>query len=171
MLGLGYIEVAPQRFRERWGLDFEHFEVGQVFGHRPGYTFSQQDNANESLDTLNQAMLHYDHHYAEHTEFGEPLMVTTVIVKKVIGMTWKTFYRRKRIVCWHAINMKAPVFGGDTLYAESEITALADADDSDCGLVSVNTRSIKADGQVSSEFAYDALIYRSGMNPFDQTNY
>ena len=169
--GLAYVELQPNRFRERWGLDFEGFRVGQVFRHRPGYTFSQQDNMDEAADTLNQAMLHYDEHYAGRTEFGRPLMVTTVIVKKVVGMAWKTFYRRKRIVRWREINMRRPVYGGDTLYAESEILEVADGDDPECGLLAVATRSLKPDGALTSEFIYEALIYRADCSPLPRLNY
>ena len=57
-----HVKVGEHRYRERYGLDFEDFVVGQVFKHRPGLTLSQQDNVEESLDTLNQAMLHFDAH-------------------------------------------------------------------------------------------------------------
>ena len=40
-----HVEVGAHRFRERYGLDFEEFAVGQLFKHRPGLTVSQQDNA------------------------------------------------------------------------------------------------------------------------------
>lgn len=167
-----YIEVAPNRFRERFGLDFEDFRVGQVFRHRPGYTFTQQDNIDGSLDTLNQAMLHFDEHYASKTEFVRPLMVTTVILQKLTGMSWKTFYRRKAILVWNKVDMLAPVFGGDTLYAESEIMAVnADSPDQDCGLVTVMCRSRRPDGVVTCEAEYDCLIYRRERLPFDRLGY
>ncbi|HET9044956.1 MAG TPA: MaoC family dehydratase, partial [Burkholderiales bacterium] len=59
-----YLRAGDARYQERFGLDFEEFAVGQRFRHRPGVTLSQQDNADEALDTLNAAMLHYDAHYA-----------------------------------------------------------------------------------------------------------
>ena len=64
-----YVKVGENRYRERYGLDFEDFEVGQVFQHRPGITISQQDNVEETVDTLNQAMLHFDANYAAQTEW------------------------------------------------------------------------------------------------------
>jgi len=79
------------------GFYFEHFEVGQVFHHRPGMTISQQDNVEETLDTLNQAMLHFDAHYASQTEWKKPLGVSTLTLQRLMGMTWKTFNKKMRI--------------------------------------------------------------------------
>ena len=73
-----YHRIGENRYRQRIGLDFEDFSPGQRFRHRPGVTLSQQDNADEALDTLNGAMLHYDAHYAAATSWQRPLMVSTL---------------------------------------------------------------------------------------------
>ena len=93
-----HVQIGERRFRERAGLDFEEFEVGQFFKHRPGLTISQQDNVEEALDSLNRAMLHYDAHYASRTEWGKPLVVSTLTIQRVIGMTGKTFGKRCRVL-------------------------------------------------------------------------
>ena len=71
-----YARTPEGHWLERMGLDFEDFQAGQHFAHRPGLTLSQQDNVMESLDTLNAAMLHYDHNYAAQTSWQKPLMVS-----------------------------------------------------------------------------------------------
>lgn len=168
----GYVELGGARYRERFGLDFEDFAVGQVFRHRPGYTFTQQDNITESLDTLNQAMLHYDARYAAATEFGRPLMVTTAIMQRLVGMGWKTFNRRKRIVRKNFSRMLAPVFAGDTLYAESTITDLQErCDDPQCGQLSAAMAAINQDGTKTCEMEFVMLIYRAAHLPFAANNY
>ena len=167
-----YIEVSQNRFRERFGLDFEDFQAGQKFKHRPGYTLTQQDNIDDCLDTLNQAMLHYDNHYADKTEFRKPLMVTTAIVQRLIGMTWKTFNRRKFIAKWSFINMISPVFAGDTLYAESEIISKSvESGDPECGLIVVQTKGINQDDRRVCEMEYEALVYKKASLPFSKYNY
>ncbi|MDA9096020.1 MaoC family dehydratase [Porticoccaceae bacterium] len=167
-----YIDIADKRYRERFGLDFEDFVVGQRFRHRPGYTFTQQDNSDECKDTLNQAMLHFDAHYTSHTEFKQPLMVTTVIVQRLIGMMWKTFQRRKRILGWGRIDMLAPVFAGDTLYAESEIMTLnTHTDDPECGGMTVCVRSYNQHGKLTCEMSCDMLVYKAASLPFAANNY
>lgn len=165
-------EIAPNRLREQVGLAFEDFAPGQVFHHRPGITITQQDNISESLATLNQAMIHYDEHYAAQTEFKHPLVVSSFTLQRAIGMAWKTFGRRRRILRFHSIRMTAPVFGGDTLYARSLIGAIAGAlDDPECGQISVETTLSNAKGAEVAIIAYDQLIYRRDRGPFAALGY
>lgn len=167
-----HVKVGVRRYRERYGLDFEDFEVGQVFKHRPGLTVSQQDNVEEAFDTLNQAMIHFDAHYASKTEFRKPLVVSTLTLQRLIGMTWKTFYKKLRILGWSEINMTAPVFGGDTLYAESEINGKADsAEDPRCGVLTVETRGLNQEGTVVCRMQYEVLVYKRDHVPFEGAGY
>jgi itaconyl-CoA hydratase len=137
-----YYRIGENRYRERYGLDFEDFSPGQRFHHRPGLTLSQQDNADEALDTLNGAMLHFDAHYAAATAWERPLMVSTLTLQRLVGMASKTYGRRSAILGFDEIAMNGPLFGGDTLYAESEIL---DVDAADAGIRTL-IRGRKADG-------------------------
>lgn len=159
-----YRKVGPQSYRERFGLDFEDFSPGQRFRHRPGITFSQQENVNEALDTFNGAMLHYDDHYAAQTPWRKPLMVSTLTLQRAIGMASKTFGRRKSISRFDEIVMTGPVFGGDTLYAESEIMQTEDGD-AVSGSVSVKTCMVKPDGAEVARLKYSVSVYRRGCGP------
>jgi itaconyl-CoA hydratase len=167
-----HVQVGENRYRERYGLDFEDFAVGQVFQHRPGLTISQQDNVEESLDTLNQAMLHFDEHYASKTEWQKPLVVSTLTLQRLIGMTWKTFAKKLRILGWADLTMTQPVFGGDTLYAESEIKHTQEVpDDPSCGRLTVVTKGVNQHGTVVCTMEYDLLVYKRGHVPFAKANY
>ena len=167
-----YVTLGENRYRERYGLDFEDFEAGQVFRHRPGMTISQQDNVEETVDTLNQAMLHFDATYASRTEWRKPLGVSTLTLQRLMGLTWKTFNKKMRLCRCSAITMTAPVFGGDTLYAESEITDTAeDADEADCGQLTVVTRGINQQGTLVCTMEYVMLVYKRGSIPFDKAGY
>jgi itaconyl-CoA hydratase len=167
-----HIQVGEKRYRERYGLDFEDFVIGQVFKHRPGMTVSQQDNAEESFDTLNQAMIHFDAHYAAQTEWKVPLVVSTLTLQRLIGMTWKTFGKKIRILGWADISMTHPVFGGDTLYAETEIKSKRDIpDDPSCGCLTVVTKGVNQKGATICSMEYDILVYKRGAAPFDRVGY
>jgi itaconyl-CoA hydratase len=137
-----YHWIGDNRYQERHGLDFEEFASGQRFRHRPGLTLSQQDNADEALDTLNGAMLHYDAHYAAATAWQRPLMVSTLTLQRLVGMASKTYGRRQAILGFDDITMNGPLFGGDTLYSESEVL------DTDAASAAIRTliRGHKADG-------------------------
>ncbi len=161
-----YLRAGDARYQERFGLDFEEFAVGQRFRHRPGVTLSQQDNADDALDTLNAAMLHYDAHYAAQTVWKQPLMVSTVTMQRVIGMASRTFGRKHSIVGFAEIALTGPVFGGDTLYAESEVRGVRDFD-AQQGIVTVVSRGITAAGKEVARITYDIAIYKRGRHPDD----
>jgi len=137
-----YDRIGENRYRQRIGLDFEDFSPGQNFRHRPGITLSQQDNVDEALDTQNGAMLHFDAHYAAATDWQRPLMVSTLTLQRLIGMTSKTYGRRRAILGFDDITMSGPLFGGDTLYVASEVLSV----DRDAASIRVLIRGHKADG-------------------------
>ncbi len=162
----GYVRLRPGRYRERHGLAFEEFAPGQVFAHRPGADFTQQDNAEEALDTLNNAQLHYDAHYAAATEWRRPLGVSTLTLQRLLGMTSRTFYRRRRFLGFDEIAMTRPVYGGDTLYARTRVAGLEEGD-ADAGILSLATEGENQRGETVARILYRAGIYRRGRHPED----
>jgi itaconyl-CoA hydratase len=162
----GYATVAHKCYREVFGLAFEDFKPGQVFRHRPGITVSQQDNKDESMETLNNAMLHYDAHYAAATEWKHPLGVSTLTLQRVLGSTWKTFYNKARIRRFDKIAMTRPVFDGDTLYARSSIQSVHDTPgDTVHGEVRVLTEALNQRHETVATIDYTMLIYRRAQSP------
>lgn len=169
---LAYTRVGEKRYRERFGLDFEQFAVGQKFRHRPGLTLSQQDSRDECLDTLNQQMLHFDEAFAAHTEWRRCLMDSTLTTKVLLGMTWKTFAKRIRLLGFDEITLSKPVFGGDTLYAESEILATVDrAGEPDAGQIKASTVGLNQRGEIVARLVYDQLVSRAGRDDFTRVDY
>ena len=167
-----YVPVGEKRYRERFGLDFEQFAVGQKFQHRPGLTLSQQDGRDECLDTLNQQMLHFDEQFAAHTEWKKCLMDSTLTAKVVMGMTWKTFAKRLRLAGFDEITLSKPVFGGDTLYAESEILAKDDwPEDATLGRIKVATLGVNQRGEAVAKLIYDLVMPRQGRDGFTRVDY
>ena len=71
--------------------------------------------------------------------------------------------------------MTAPVFGGDTLYAETEIRAKEEVcpppGDAACGKLTVETRGINQDGKLVCVMGYDLLVYKRDAVPFEAVNY
>ena len=185
-----YVSVGEKRYRERFGLDFEQFAVGQKFQHRPGLTFSQQDSRNECRDTLNSQMLHFDEQFAAHTEWKKCLMDSTLTMKVIMGMTWKTFAKRTKLLGFDEITLPRPTVGGDTVYAESEIVEKADwvesaaasaigavapngprAPDAQLGRLKVATQGLNQRGEVVIKLVYDLLFARAGQDQFTRINY
>ena len=167
-----YVKIGENRYRERFGLDFEQFAAGQKFRHRPGLTLSQQDSRDECLDTLNAQMLHFDEQFALHTEWKKCLMDSTLTTKVVMGMTWKTFAKRTRLLGFDEITLNKPLFGGDTLYAESEIIEKTDwPENARVGRLKVCTLGLNQRGEPVAKLVYDLLITRAGHDDFTRFNY
>jgi itaconyl-CoA hydratase len=167
-----YVPRGEGRFRERFGLDFEQFAVGQKFRHRPGITLSQQDSRDECLDTLNQQMLHFDEQFAAHGEWKRCLMDSTLTTKVVWGMTWKTFAKRVQLLGFDEITLPKPTFGGDTLYAETEILAHGpNTETPGAGLVKARTVGLNQRGETVAILVWEALIARAGHDEFTRVDY
>lgn len=110
-------------------------------------------------------MVHYDAHYAAQTSWKQPLVVSTITLQALIGLSSKTFSRRQRITRFESIAMTSHVFGGDTLYTESEILAVQSGDDADTGTVQVLGQVLDAKGEVVAKITYIARVYKRGRGP------
>src|SRR5450631_4171076 len=117
-------EVAPGRFRETFGRYFEDFQIGDVYEHRPGKTVLESDNHLFTLLTLNTHPLHFDAEYGKGTEFGRNLVVSTYTLALLTGMSVSDCSQKAIAnLGMDEVRFTAPVFAGDTLYAESEVLA------------------------------------------------
>lgn len=167
-----HVKVGDNLYRERNGVDYEDLEPGMIFQHRPGRTVYQSENVLHCMQTLNQAAIHFDESYAAKTEFKKPLIVTSLTLGIVLGMTTKTFGRVIANLAMTDIQMRAPVYGGDTLYSESEILSkrLSRSRPGN-GLVTVKTRGMNQHGTVVCEFNRTFLVYLRGHEPYDEAAY
>ena len=156
--------VGANRFRESYGRYFEDFNVGEIYEHRPGRTISEADNTWFTLLTMNQHPLHFDVEYAKKSEFGRPLVNSCLTLSIVVGMSVSDI-SQKAIgnLGWNDIRLTAPVFVGDTIYAESEVLAKREsAKRPTQGVVTVRTTGRKADGTVFMTFERTVLVPKQG---------
>jgi len=153
-------KVGKQRYRETHGLFYEDFEVGDVFEHRPGRTITDVDNMWQSLLSLNTHPLHIDAVYASKTEWKQPLISSLVTLAIVGGMSLNsTSAKGVANLGWDRIRLTAPVFVGDTLYAESRVLAKRKSRSRPKqGVVTVETKGLKADGTVVMTFERSFLV-------------
>ena len=157
-------EVGPNRFREDYGRYFEDFEVGHIYEHRPGRTITQTDNTWFTLLTMNKHPLHFDLDYAKNSEFGKPLVNSAFTLAVVAGMSVADVSQKTIAnLGWDDIKLTAPVFAGDTLYAESEVLAKRESKSRpNAGIVKVKTTGHKEDGTVFMTFERNMLIPKRG---------
>ncbi len=164
-----YLEVAPGRFREDEGLRYEDYVVGTVFEHRPGRTITATDNTWSSLLAMNQHPVHIDAVFAGQTEFGQILVSSLVTFSVINGMTVKTISQQAVAnLGWDQVRLSAPVFVGDTLYAETTIVSKRpSASRPGQGIVTVHTVGRNQDGAVVIEF--DRTLLASHRPPDETT--
>lgn len=158
------------RIRATHGRAYEDFGVGDIYEHRPGRTISEADNTWFTLLTMNQHPLHFDAEYASKSEFGRPVVNSCLTLSIVVGMSVSDVsYRAIGNLGWNDIRLTAPVFIGDTIYAESEVLSKREsASRPTQGVVTVRTTGRKADGAVFMSFERTVLVPKRGHGVDDQ---
>ena len=153
-----------RRLRETIGRAFEDFEIGDIYEHRPGRTINEADNSWFTLLTMNTHPLHFDHAFAAETEFGKPLVNSCLTLSIVAGMTVSdTSQMAIANLGWKDIKLTAPVFVGDTIYAESEVLDKRASNSRPTqGIVTVKTTGRKADGTVFMTYERSFLVAKRG---------
>jgi itaconyl-CoA hydratase len=156
----GTKEIAPDRYRADIGRTYEDFVVGHVYEHRPGRTITEADNTWFTLLTMNTHPLHFDAAYAAETEFKKPLVNSCLTLSMVTGMSVADVSQKAIAnLGWSKVELMAPVFVGDTIYAESEVLAKRPSKGRpDQGIVTVRTRGFKADGTPFMVFERTVLV-------------
>ena len=164
--------VAPNVYMEVEGLDFEDFEVGQVFEHRPGRTLTALENTLHALRSLDLSARHVDRHYAERMHGGESTIGETFVLGVVTAMTTKTFGKVVANLGWKDVTFPRPLRPGDTIYAESEILGKRESRSRPTqGIMHVRTRGLDQHGQDVCTFTRDFLVYKRGQGPYVDAGY
>src|SRR3972149_4927197 len=147
-------KVGERRWRESYGRYFEDFTVGDIYEHRPGRTITETDNTWFTLLTMNNHPLHFDAVYAAKSEFGRPLVNSCLTLSIVVGMSVSDVsYKAIGNLGWTDIKLMAPVYAGDTLYAESEVIAKRESQSRPTqGIVTVRTRGSTQESKVVITF-------------------
>ncbi len=169
-MSYGVREIGPKRYREDIGRYYEDFEVGAVYEHRPGRTVTEADNTWFTLLTMNTHPLHFDAAYAARSEFGRPLVNSCLTLSIVAGLSVSDLSQKAIAnLGWTDIRLPAPVFAGDTLYAESEVLAKRESKSRPGqGIVTVRTTGRKQDGTVVMTYERSFLVPKRGYGVEDK---
>ena len=148
------------------GRCFEDFETGLLIRHPLGRTITATDNTWFTLLTVNTNPIHFDANYAAQTEFGRPLVNSAFTLALITGLTVADVSQYAVNLGWDEIRMPAPVFEGDTLYAQTEVLSRRESKSRpNMGLVEIKTTGFKADGTVVLTFRRSILVYKRGQVP------
>jgi acyl dehydratase len=148
-----------------FGRYFEDFEVGDLYKHRPGKTITEFDDHLFCAITWNHHPLHTNRHYAEtSTHFKRNVIVGNLVYSLALGMSVPDVSGRA-IANLEVESLKhpAPMFHGDTLYAETTVLETKEsASKPDRGVVTVETRGYNQDGVEVLYFRRKVLVPKRG---------
>lgn len=147
---------------QRIGNLFEDFVVGDVHRHQLGRTIGDADNRWFTLLTMNTNQLHFNADYAGATQHGRELVNSALTLAVVVGISVADISQNAIAnLGWTDIELPHPVFVGDTLYAESLVTATRESSTRPhAGIVSVHTRGLNQEGTPIMTFDRTVMVYR-----------
>jgi itaconyl-CoA hydratase len=154
--------------KEGWrGRFYEDFEVGDLYRHPLGRTVTTADNIWFTLLTQNSAPIHFDHYYSAQTEFGKPLVNSTLTLALVTGQSVTDLSQNVMAnLGWDEVRLPHPVFEGDTIYSQSEVLEKRESKSRPhVGIVTVRTTGYNQEGKVVITFRRTILVYRRGQAP------
>lgn len=144
----------------QFGRTLDEFEVGKTYKHWPGRTITEADDTFFCMLTMNHHPLHFDAHYASQTEFGQRIVVGTLVFSLAVGMCVRDMTGQAiAALGYKDIKHHGPVLHGDTIYAESEVTAKRISDSRpEQGVVEFETRVHNQKGELVMTFSRATLV-------------
>lgn len=144
-----------------FGRYLEDFEVGDVYKHHLSKTITEYDDHLFCMITMNHHPLHTNVHYAENaTQFKRNVVVGNLVYSLALGISVPDVSGRA-IANLEVETLKhpAPVFHGDTIYAETEVLEVTPSKSKpDRGIVKVRTIAYNQDGVVVCEFIRKVMV-------------
>ena len=145
------------------GRYFDEWTVGDRIEHAITRTVTETDNLLISTLTHNPQPLHLDAEYAKATEFGRPLVNSCFTFSLAVGVSVAdtTLGTLVANLGYDEMRFPAPVFVGDTLRIESEVTDLRESKSRpNAGIVTWEHRAINQDGATVCTFKRSALLLK-----------
>ncbi|MEN3973017.1 MaoC family dehydratase [Sphingomicrobium sp. XHP0235] len=146
------------------GRYFDEWKVGDTIAHPITRTVTETDNLLITTLTHNPQPLHLDHEVAARTEFGKPLVNSCFTFSLAVGISVAetTLGTLVANLGYDTLKFPAPVFVGDTLRIESEVTGLRESKSRpNAGIVTWEHRAYNQKDELVLSFSRSALIQRS----------
>ena len=105
-----------------YGRYLEEFEVGAIYKHWPAKTVTEADDHLFCLLTMNHHPLHINDVYAAQSQQGKNVVVGPYVYSLALGMSVSDISGKAIAnLATEELSHPAPVFHGDTLFAETEV--------------------------------------------------
>ena len=139
---------------------YEDFTIGDVYRSAIGRTVTETDNLLFTMLSLNTNELHFNEEAAKRTEWGRVLVNSTFTLALVLGLSVADTTQAGAVnLGWTEIRLPHPVFVGDTIWSETEVTSARESKSRPAhGIVAVRTRGINQGREVVCEFSRTFLV-------------
>ncbi len=161
--------TAPdRRVIEQRGLYLDELDVGAVYAHRPGRTLTEADNVLFTTLTMNTQALHLDAAWSEGQPFGQRLVnsmltLATLVGQSVSQLTQGTIVAQLGLT---DVAFPKPLFHGDTLYTETEVTGVrASSSRPGQGIATMTHTGRNQHGDVVATATRSVLMWSSAAAP------
>jgi acyl dehydratase len=145
-----------------YGRYLEDFEEGATYKHWPAKTVTEADDHLFCLITMNHHPLHLNDEYARQSQQGRNVVVGPLVYSLALGMSVADISGKAIAnLATEELSHPAPVFHGDTLYAESEVLEVRPSQSkSDRGVVRVRTDVYNQRNELVATFKRAVLVPR-----------
>ncbi|WP_062244759.1 MaoC family dehydratase [Brevibacterium epidermidis] len=146
------------------GLWLDEMEVGATYKHAPGRTITEADNTLFTAVSMNTQALHLDAAWSATEPFGERLVNSMFTLATLIGLSVSQLTQGTTVgnLGFSEVSFPAPMFHGDTLYAE---TTILDKRNSKSrpgqGIVTFEHRGYNQDGKLVAKAVRQAMMFDS----------
>jgi acyl dehydratase len=141
----------PYSYRPHY---FEEFEEGQTF-ESVGRTVTESDFVMHSSFTGDWTELHTNEEYAAESQFGERVAHGPMTFSLATGFVYRCGFLERRVMAFLGMNymdIPAPVYEGDTISLDMEVTKTKDfSSREDAGMVVIDTEMTNQDGETVFE--------------------
>lgn len=146
------------------GRFYEDFEIDDVYQHPLGRTVTEADNAWFSLLTMNTNQAHFNIEVGAASEFGRPLVVSTLTIAIAVGQSViDTTQNAFANLGLDEVRLSAPVYAGDTLWSESLVLEKRESRSRpQAGIVTIKTRTLNQHGDEVLSFVRTFYVHKRG---------
>ena len=145
------------------GKYYDDLDVGITIKHSLGRTITEMDNVLFSSLTMNSQPLHLNEDFASRSQFGQRIVNGIFTMGVVIGITVPELTEGTIVanLGYERVMHPAPVFHGDTIYVETEVTAMRESSSKpDRGIVNLKHVATNQHGDVVCEVERAVLFLK-----------
>ena len=146
------------------GRYYEDFDAGEIYKHPYGRTVTETDNVWLTNITMNVNPIHFNEPYAAMTEFGERLVDGLFVIALAVGMSVIDLTMNATAnLGYNEVRHHAPVFHGDTLFAESEILEKRESESREhVGIVTAEVRAYNQNNEKVLSLQRTFMVLKRG---------